>query len=325
MRADEAPDTRRGRPLLLVLRALGLGDLLTAIPALRALADAFPDHRRVLAAPTPLAPLAMATGAIHAVYPAAPLALWRPDGSGPDIAVNLQNNAPHTYRALLATRPPRLIGFAHAEIPETTGFPVPEKGEHEVHRWCRLLVEHGIPADPSRLDLHLEPGEAPSDAQGATLLHPGGSSAARRWPVDRWAAVARSLTADGRKIVITGKAEEADLVREIASLAGLDEGEVWDGPTDVMQLTRLVATVARTVSGDTGVAHLATALGTPSVILFGDHHLPSRWGPPSDRPWHRVICSDDRETGESGVRAIGVTEVLEALEDLPRSPRRQTS
>src|SRR5262249_6343706 len=50
------------KPTLLVLRALGLGDLLTAVPALCALADAFPAHRRVLAAPRALAPLALATG-----------------------------------------------------------------------------------------------------------------------------------------------------------------------------------------------------------------------------------------------------------------------
>src|SRR4051812_29856696 len=102
--AAEITGGENDRPVLFVLRALGLGDLLTVIPAIRALADAFPNHRRVLGLPTPLADLAMVTGAIHAVYPAAPLALWRQDGGGPDIVVNLQNNSPRTYRMLLALR-----------------------------------------------------------------------------------------------------------------------------------------------------------------------------------------------------------------------------
>ena len=61
------------RPLLLVLRALGLGDLLTGVPALRALRADFPEHRLVLAAPRALAPLAKLTGAVDAVADAAPL------------------------------------------------------------------------------------------------------------------------------------------------------------------------------------------------------------------------------------------------------------
>jgi ADP-heptose:LPS heptosyltransferase len=58
---------RPARPALVVLRALGLGDLLTAVPALRALAAAFPEHRRVLATPAALAPLAALTGAVDEV------------------------------------------------------------------------------------------------------------------------------------------------------------------------------------------------------------------------------------------------------------------
>ena len=58
---------------MVILRALGLGDLLTALPALRALAAAFPGHRRLLAAPPALAPLAVLSGAVHDIVPAAPL------------------------------------------------------------------------------------------------------------------------------------------------------------------------------------------------------------------------------------------------------------
>ncbi|MDP8970228.1 MAG: hypothetical protein M3N52_06995, partial [Actinomycetota bacterium] len=53
-------------------------------------------------------------------------------------------------------------------------------------------------------------------------------------------------------------------------------------------LAALVAGAGRVVCGDTGVGHLATALRTPSVLLFGPTS-PARWGPPPDRPWHRAL------------------------------------
>lgn len=318
------PADRPAGPSLLVLRALGLGDFLTAVPALRALAVAFPAHRRVLAASRALAPLLplavpgfelLDTPAFVGGAPPDPaLAARIPRGA---LAVNLHGRGPQSHALLRATRPERLIGF------DAPGGPAWDEHEHEVARWCRLLAHHGIPADPADLDLAPPPGAAPRDPDGPTLIHPGAASAARRWPAERWAAVARGERERGRRVVLSGSAQEEPLAHDVARRAGLPPDANRAGATDgdLHALAALVAGAGRVACGDTGVAHLATALRVPSVVLFGPTD-PRRWGPPRDRPWHTILWAGT--TGDPhaaapdpGLLRIRPADVLDALSALP--------
>ena len=299
-------------PVLLAYRALGLGDLLCGIPALRALRDAFPQHRLVLAAPTALAPLAALSGAVDEVRDTAPLAV--PGAGRADVAVNLHGRGPESHRAVLAAEPRQLLAFACDEVPHDG--PRWRRGEHEVNRWCRLLTESGIPADASRLDLPAPPWPAPAGTEGATLIHPGAASAARCWPAARWAAVARAEREAGRRVVVTGSAAERPLAETVARRAGLPAAAVLAGRTDLRALAAAVASAARLFSGDTGIAHLATALGTPSVVLFGPTP-PAEWGPPPERRRHVVLHRGGRgdphaDAPDPGLLAITVGDVLAA-------------
>jgi ADP-heptose:LPS heptosyltransferase len=309
---------RDARPLLVALRALGLGDLLTAVPALRALADAYPEHCHVLACPEALGPLARLIGAVDGIIPVGPLEPLPSSGDGADVAVNLHGKGPQSTALLAATRPRRLLAFQHPAVPSTAGGPRWEPGEHEVHRWCRLLAEQGVPADPAGLDLD-PPAIEVSFGAGATLLHPGAASPARRWPAVRWASVARAEQARGRCVAVTGSAGERSLAVQIAHAAGLAEQSVLAGRTSVLELAAQVAAAGRVVCGDTGVAHLATALRTPSVVLFGPVP-PSAWGPPP-RSEHRVLWAGSvgdphAERPDAGLLAISVDDVLRELERL---------
>jgi ADP-heptose:LPS heptosyltransferase len=301
------------RPVALSLRALGLGDLLTAVPALRAIAASYPGHRHLLACPSALAPLATLTGAVDDIVPARPLEPLKM--APPEIAFNLHGRGPQSHQVLDALGPERMIAFGRGEPPS----PEWREDEHEVDRWCRLLRESGVPAD--RTQLHLDAPAGPTlIPDDATVIHPGAASNARRWPADRYAAVARRELAAGRAVVITGSAGERELAEKVAELAGAPVEAVAAGRTSLAELTRLVAAAGRVVCGDTGVAHLATALRTPSVVLFGPVS-PARWGPPP-RPWHRVLwrgTTGDPHADEpdSGLLAIGVEEVLDTLGDLP--------
>jgi ADP-heptose:LPS heptosyltransferase len=312
---------RDGRPILLVLRARRLGGLLTAVPALRALADAYPTHQRILATELPLAEFALHAGLADRVLPCRPFAPLAWDTFRPAIAVDLQGRGPLSQRVLLETRPARLITFSHPLVHQSWHGPAWREDEHEVRRWCRLLDESGIAACSSALDVALPPRPIPAEAIGATILHPGASSAARRWPADRWAAVAADERAAGRVVLITGSISERTLAFEIARRAGIAAAHVWAGRTSVVMLAALLARAGRVVCGDTGVAHLATALRVPSVLLFGPTP-PSEAGPPAYRAWHRLLWygkTGDRHgyRVDPGLLAISVGDVQAALRELP--------
>ncbi len=288
---------------LLILRALGLGDFLTGVPAYRALRRAYPDHEVVLAAPPELAGLAALTGAIDRVLPARGLHRIGWQGPPPEVAVNLHGRGPQSHRYLMQVRPDRLIAFASPAAMCLDGPPW-RADEHEVRRWCGLLTAAGIPADPAALALSRP--QVRTRIPFAFVVHPGAAVESKRWPPERFAAVAGELRRAGHRVVITGSPAERTLALRVAGAAEVPERDVLAGATSLPELAALVADAAVVISGDTGIAHLATAYGTPSVVLFGPDASPREWGPPPGRPQHVVLR-------RAQLRAISPLQVLTAV------------
>lgn len=305
------------RPVLLVLRALGLGDFLTGVPALRALRHAHPDHELVLAAPRTLRPLVDLAGVADRLLDTTGLEPLRRAEPAPEVAVNLHGKGPQSHRLLQALQPGTLVAFGNADADHAG--PAWRPDEHEVRRWCRLVEESlHVPADPH--DLGLPVPRAPAPAPGAVVVHPGAAFPARRWPAGRFAAVARWAAAEGYDVVVTGGPDERGLAEAVAAGAGLPSAAVLAGRTDLEVLAAQVSAARLLVSGDTGVAHLASAFSTPSVVLFGPTP-PSRWGPPADGP-HTVLWHGDGTGDPWGDRVdpallrATVTDVVAAAEQL---------
>ena len=299
---------------VLALRALGIGDLLVAVPALRGLRRAFPDRRVALAAPAWLADLVPLTGAVDRLVPTSRLGALDWPGPGPSVAVNLHGAGPESVADLVATNPGRLLAHRHDAFPGLDG-PEWHEDTHERERWCHLLEWYGIAADPD--DLALERPAVPSPAPGAVVVHPGASVPPRRWPVERFAEVAKELAAAGHRVVVTGSDREHALTSAVAAGAGLPESAVLAGRLGLGDLAALVADAALVVSGDTGPGHLATAYGTPSVLLFGPTP-PDRWGPPAGRPhavlWAGVLGDPFGDTVHEGLLALTARDALDAAE-----------
>ncbi|PWW21767.1 ADP-heptose:LPS heptosyltransferase [Geodermatophilus normandii] len=313
--ADSVRLREAAQPVAVVLRPLGLGDLLTGVPAIRAVRAAVPDHRLVLATTAALAPLAGLVDAVDEVLPARELEPLDWDGPPPELAVDLHGKGPASHVVVAGLRPARLLTFASPGYPGPTWYP----DEHEVRRWCRLVSEGlGVAADPDALDLAVP--AVPPPVAGAALVHPGAAFPGRRWPAERFAAVARSLAEAGHDVRVTGGPAERDLACAVARGAGLGEEAVLAGTTSTLELAATVAAARVVVSGDTGVAHLATAYRRPSVVLFGPVS-PALWGPPA-RPQHVVLWHGDG-TGDPwgteldpALARIPVGEVTAALDRL---------
>jgi len=300
------------RPVALALRALGLGDFLTGLPALQLLKHALPEHEVVLAAPAVFAPIIPLVPAVDRLEPTGELMPVDRRYRGVDVAVDLHGKGRASRRLLAELHPVRLVGFADP----AAGFTGPPwfAAEHEVRRWCRLVATAlGVaePEWPSVVGAVEVPAEE-SDA-GVTIVHPGAAAGARRWPAERFAAVAAHLLRQGHRVVITAGPAEGSLAQSVADASG---APVLVG-LPLPRLMSLVASARLVVCGDTGVAHVASNYRTPSVLLFGPVS-PALWGPPAD-PRHQVIFHGDGTGNPHGTEPdaallrITVPEVLDGV------------
>lgn len=305
------------RPLGVALRPLGLGDFCTGVPALRALRRAFPEHTLLLGCAETLHDIAVWSGAVDGVLPAVALQPL-PVAHAPDVAVDLHGRGPASQRILLRTRPRHLLAFANDEVAETAGMPRWNEDEHEAVRWCRMLGEQGISADPSDLLLEVPGTDAGARSAGCVVVHPGAAYASRRWPLQRFASVAQHIARNGVPVVVSGDESERALCAELVSL--VPGARSVAGTTSLMELLSIVGGARLVVSGDTGVAHLATATRTPSVVLFGPTP-PAEWGPLRDPHLHRVLWTGGRGdphgiSVDAGLMRIQLEDVITAVDEL---------
>jgi ADP-heptose:LPS heptosyltransferase len=308
---------------ILVLRALGLGDALTAVPALRGIRRRWPGRWLLFAGDPRIGDWLRELRLVDEVLPSAALTPldWPPasvTGATGHLAVNLHGRGPQSHQVLIATRPDRLIAFRQPSAGHPHG-PDWRDDEHEVDRWCRLIAYAG--GRCGRKDLLLPATGPPS---GEVLMHPGAAAAARRWPTDRWAHLAVRLSERGYPVTLTGGPGEThlcdDIIARTVDLAGAAHAPGnLAGRLELPALAGRVAAARLLVCGDTGVAHLATAYRTRSVLLFGPTS-PRRWGPAVDPDLHTVLWHGDDDhpgdphgsTVDPALARIVVDEVLSA-------------
>jgi ADP-heptose:LPS heptosyltransferase len=284
-----------------VFRALQLGDLLCAVPALRALKASFRDASITL--------VSLAWGRAFVArfrryidefaefpgFPGTQNFFEAMHSRSFDLVVQMHGDGSKTNAIALAMRARRTAGFylPGAECPDPARFVEWRAEENEVLRCLRLTERLGARSSGVELEFPLfESDWAEWRALGVreyVCVHAGSQLPSRRWPPERFAAIADALAADGLRVVLTGSAAEASITRRVAQAM---RGPAVDlaGRTSLGALGALIAQARLVVCNDTGISHIAAAVRTPSVVVCCGAD-PRRWAP-LDARLHRVLYHD---------------------------------
>jgi ADP-heptose:LPS heptosyltransferase len=302
-------------PRIAVFRALVLGDLLCAVPAFRALRMAWPTCELTLVGLPWAAALAERLPQVDRFiefpgYPGLPerepdlgaLPRWLNEMQqcGFDLLLQLHGSGRIINPLMAACGARHTAGFIDSEDycaePELhTHWPT--QG-HEIERMLALTDHLGLARDGLQLEFPITDVDrrsmaqlwpAVDDPQPFVCIHPGAQLASRRWAPDRFAAVADLLADRGHRVVITGTEAEQDLADAVVH-AMRNPALSLAGKTSLWTLGALIERARLLVCNDTGVSHIAAALGTPSVVASLGADV-ARWAP-LDHALHRVVWRD---------------------------------
>ena len=299
-----------------VFRALQLGDMLCAVPALRALRKAFPDAHIALIG---LANAREFVGRFACyvdeliefpgieAFPEQPA---REEGLPDfyarvrearfDVALQMHGSGAQSNPIVGQLGARRCGGFVSQAEEGVPGQWMPWPDDlPEPHRYLALLRHLGVPADDDKLEFPCTVDDRRAaedllkvhslDAARLVLMHVGARLPSRRWPLERYGRTATALLLQGWQVALTGTAAERPLVDELRRLSGRNLPDLC-GQTTLGSLAALVESSRLLLCNDTGVSHIAAAVRTPSVVIASGSDA-RRWAP-TNHDLHVVLAGD---------------------------------
>ncbi|MBI3323708.1 MAG: lipopolysaccharide heptosyltransferase II [Candidatus Omnitrophica bacterium] len=340
-------------PRVVVWKLSALGDVILASPSLRSIRRRFPTSTISLVTRRAFAQaLARCPYVDHVVLADGGPRGWgrrlsvlrRLKRTGFDLSIDLQNSRQtHLWSWLIGARV--RVGYdrrwgALLNRPVT----LPAEPMSPVAHQQALLKAAGV--DPDGEAIELWPSGEDERRADALLrearltqrrplvgVHPGGSPKwkTKRWPIARWAALCDRLSEQGAQVIVTGAPAERALGEQLLTLVH-SRPALAIGRTSLMELACLIKRCDAFVCNDSAPLHLAAAVGTPVVALFGPtdpaRHAPSH---PSVRTIHkRVFCSPCysswcRTVTHACMQQISVEEVLRIAQELLTPPKQPTA
>ncbi|HEX4953438.1 MAG TPA: glycosyltransferase family 9 protein [Thermoanaerobaculia bacterium] len=300
---------------ILLVRTSALGDVVHCLPVLRALRRHRPEARIAWVVEAAMAPLLEGHSDLDELFTVR-LRPWRREPfagttvSGvfgflgrlrrfrADVALDLMGNHKGGLIARLSGAR-QVVGLARPFRREPSsalwiGRGMIPAGRHAVDRALSLLPALGLPIEAADFGaeqiLPARPGDAPADA-AEVLIHPGAGWANKVYPPRQWAAVARGIAARGIRVEVAVARGEEPLAEEIVATS---EGAArLRQAGDLHSLAALLRATRLLLAGDTGPLHLAHALGTSVLGVFGptdpERHGP--WGSPERAMALSLPCS----------------------------------
>jgi heptosyltransferase-2 len=266
---------------LLLVRFSSIGDVLLTTPLVRALRTHHPDARLVFVTKQAMAPLVSANPHLSQVVALGPgesvralarrLAALAPT-RGLDLHGSLRS------RALRLLVPCAWRGYAKRRLVRSllvsTKIDLYGRSVPVAERYFAAARDLSVRPDGGPPEFFLEAAAharvdrwiAEHHLAGCPLavLAPGAAHFTKRWPSERWAALAQRLRTDGFALAVVGGVDDRTAAEPLAPHAAIATGDF-----SLQETGALLARARILVSGDTGVMHMATGVGTPVVALFG--------------------------------------------------------
>jgi len=327
-------------PRVLISRMGAIGDAIRTLPVACCLRDHFPDAYLGWVVESQAAPMVRGHKALDCVIELEQGWYTSPSGLRAaraaliehrfDLAIDCQGNTKSSLAGKLAGASTR-IGFRGKHAIGFSRFFNNEKVtpvfHHLVDRSLELLTSLGIHHPEVRFDLPLAEDDrkwanryrASLRAARVAILNPGGSWPSKLWEADRFASTARYL-ADRygyHSLVVWGSFEERLMAEKIVELS--ERTATLAPDTSLNTLAALIETADLFLSGDTGPLHMAVAVGTRTIGLYG----PTR--PGDSGPYEQVALQMEYEAGSRrhrrsadnrAMRAIGVEHVCAVIDEM---------
>ncbi|MCL5257105.1 MAG: glycosyltransferase family 9 protein [Chloroflexi bacterium] len=316
------------RKRILAIKLADIGDVLLTLPALQSVRADYPDALIDILVPPGSAQLAEMSPVFNEVirFDKSPFdsrsSLLDPSGFV-QVAGLLRRLRARQYTELILLHHlnTRWGALKHAFLVKASGAPVRigldngrgwflnrsvrDRGFGDVHEteyWQELAAAAGVRSPATRPELKLSEddrqwakgfvGSHSKPGQPMILVHPGSGtySLARRWYPHRFAAVADSLVRDhGAQVVLVGGPDEVELCGTVSTFM-VTTPVLAAGQTTLGRMLTLLEAASLLVGNDSGLMHLAAAVGTPAVAIFG---------PSNDRAWRPY----DWNTGRASTNA----------------------
>ena len=336
------------KPRVVIWKVSALGDVVLATPSFRAIRRHFPQSAISLVAGRPFYEVVARCPYVSEVIvydPHGKDRTWRGRWrfirrlrqAAFDVSVDLQNSRFTHLAAWLAGIPVRIGYDRRWGRLLTRAVALPREAMDPVSHQHRLLAAAGLTIDGAALELWpSEQDEARLEALLTELgvdrtkplvgVHPGGSQRwkTKRWDLARWAALCDRLAAQGARVVVTGAAGEEALGHQLLQLTTTAPAVVI-GKTRLMELACLIRRCRVFITNDSAPLHIAAAMGTPTVALFGPtdparHLVP---GPAVRVIKKDVFCSPCYSTWcrtitHACMERISVEEVLQTIAECGR-------
>lgn len=296
---------------ILVIRGGAIGDFILTLPAIRLLREGFPSAQLEILGYKGIVSLAEMNGLADATrsIECGPLAGFfvRNGVLAPDL-VDYFGSFQQVVSYLFDPDEIFATNLRRARVRDLiTASPKITAQEHAARQLARPLAQLGLHLENPAAQI--APNEPRKVDPNLIAIHPGSGSEKKNWPLKRFLALAEMLLERNRAqrfLLVGGEADQARLAKLIASL-----------PNDRLKVARNLAlpmlalrlqNCAVFLGHDSGISHLAAAVGTPSLLLFGPTD-PAVWAP--QNPQVRVLHSPDRT-----METIDLAEVLESLGQL---------